>query len=104
VYVSYEPKTHFDLAVLRMAAEEAEAQFLLIQVMAHGRVIEEGSQHFLVAGEDRFLLIEPPESAPPLPPPSDAELSVVASVDDSTDPIRVKLVQSKPAEPAPAAE
>ena len=104
VYVSYQPNAHFDPTILRLAAEQAEAQFLLIQVMARGRVIEEGVQHFLIAGEDRYLLIEPPASAPPLPESSDTELSIVASVDDSSDPIRLKLVQSKPVEPEPAAE
>jgi hypothetical protein len=104
VYVSYQPNTHFDAAILRQAADQADAQFLLIQIMARGHVIEEGTQHFLVAGEDRFLLIEPPATASPLPEPSETELSVVASVDDSATPIRVKLVQSKPAQPEPAAE
>ena len=84
---------------MQEAADLAEARFLLIQIMARGYVFEEGSKHFLVAGEDRFLLIEPPASAPPLPAPSDTELSVVASVDDSADPIRLKIVQSKPVEP-----
>ena len=71
----------------------------MIQIVARGRIVEEGSKHFLVAGEDRFLLIEPPASAPPLPTASDTVLIVVASVDASSDPIKLKVVQSKPAEP-----
>jgi hypothetical protein len=99
VYITYQPNTHFEPAALRSAAEEAEAAFLLIQVIARGRMVEEGAKHFFIAGEDRFLVIEPTGSAPPLPAVSDAALSVIASVDDSNDPIRLKIVQSKPAEP-----
>ena len=99
VFVTYNPNTHFECAALRNAAKEAEAAFLLIQIVARGRIVEEGDKHFLVAGEDRFLLIEPPASAPPLPAASDAVLSVIASVDDSADPIKLKIVQSKPAAP-----
>jgi len=99
VFVSYKPNTHFEPAVLRKAAEEAETSFPVVQIVARGRIVEEGSKHFFVAGEDRFLLIEPPASAPPLPAGSDTVLSVVASVDDTADPIRLKIVQSKPAAP-----
>ena len=99
VFITYKPKTHFEPAILRDAAEEAGAAFLLIQIMARGRVMEEGEKHFFIAGEDRFVLIEPPPSAPPLPAASDKELSVIASVDDSADPVRLKIVQSKPVEP-----
>ncbi len=80
IFVFYNPNTHFEHAVLRKAAEEAETTFPLIQIVARGRIVEEGAKHFLVAGEDRFLLIEPPASAPPLPDPSDTVLSVIASV------------------------
>jgi hypothetical protein len=99
VFVTYHPNTHFEPAVLRNAAEETGAAFLLIQIIARGRIVEEGAKHFLVAGEDRFLLIEPPAAAPPLPAASDTVLSVTGSVDDSADPIRLKIVQSKPAAP-----
>ncbi|MGH9785317.1 MAG: hypothetical protein ACRD88_14130 [Terriglobia bacterium] len=98
-FVTFKPNAHFDPAVLRNAAEKADTAFPLIQIVARGRIVEEGSKRFLVAGEDRFLLIEPPASAPPLPAASDAVLTVVASVDDSADPIKLKVVQSKPAEP-----
>lgn len=99
VFVTFNRNTHFEPAVLRNAAEEAGTAFLLIQIIARGRIVEEGDRRFFVAGEDRFLLIEPPASAPPLPAASETALSVIASVDDSTDPIRLKIVQSKPAEP-----
>ena len=97
VFVTYNLNTHFEPEVLRNAAEEAGTSFLLIQIIARGRIVEEGDRRFFVAGNDRFLLIEPPASAPPLPAAS--VLSVIASVDDSADPIRLKIVQSTPAEP-----
>ena len=99
VFVTYNPNTHFEPEVLRNAAEEAGTTFPIIQIIARGRIVEEGESRFLVAGEDRFLLIEPPASAPPLPAASETVLLVIASVDDSADPIRLKIVQSKPAEP-----
>jgi len=99
VFVTYQPNTRFEPAILRAAAEEAGAVFLLIQIVARGRVMEEGTKHFFVAGEDRFVLIEPPESAPPLPAASDAELTVIASVDDSANPFKLKVVQAQPVEP-----
>ena len=99
VFVTYHPNTHFEPAILRDAAKEGEAVFLLVQVVARGRVVEEGAKHFLIAGGDRFLLIEPPASAPPLPAVSDTVLVVLASVDDSADPVKLKIVQSKPATP-----
>ena len=98
VFITYKPNTHFDPALLREAADEGEAVFLVIQIVARGRIVEEGAKHFLVAGDDRFLLMEPAASAPPLPAASDALLAVVASVDDSADPIKLKVLQSQPAE------
>ena len=98
-FVTFKPNTHFDPALLRNAAEKADTAFPLIQIVARGRIVEEGSKHFLVAGEDRFLLIEPAASAPPLPAASDKVLTVIASVDASAEPVKLKVVQSKPAEP-----
>jgi hypothetical protein len=101
VFVTYQPNTRFEPAVLRDAAEEGGAAFLLIQIVARGRIMDEGDKHFFLAGEDRFVLIEPPASAPPLPAASDTELNVIASVDDSVEPARLKIVQSKPVESEP---
>lgn len=98
-FVSYKPNTHFDPELLRNAAEKADTAFPLIQIVVRGRIVEEGSKHFLIAGEDRFLLIEPAASAPPLPAASETVLLVIASLDASADPIKLKVVQSKPAEP-----
>jgi len=105
VFVTYKPNTHFDPSILREAADEGGAAFLLIQIVARGHIIVEGDKHFLIAGEDRFVLIEPKLSGPPLPEASDKELAVIASIDDSTDPIRAHIVQSKPAaQPSAPAE
>jgi hypothetical protein len=98
-FVTFKPNAHFDPAILREAAEKADTAFPLIQIVARGRIVEEGSKHYLVAGEDRFLLIEPAASAPPLPAASDTELLVIASVDDSADPVKLKVVQAKPTAP-----
>ena len=97
VFVTYKPNTHFDTAILRAAAEKIDAVFLVIQVSARGRVVEEGKKHFFVAGPDRFLLVEPTGTAPSLPAASDKVLSVIGNVDDSGEPIKLKILQSKPA-------
>jgi hypothetical protein len=94
VFVTYKPDGHFDSAVLRQAAEKADAEFVLIQVVARGRFVEEGSKHYLVAGSDKYLLIEPPADKP-LPAPSDDILSVVATVDDSEPELKLKVIQAR---------
>jgi hypothetical protein len=106
VFVTYKPDTRFQASILRDAAEEGGAAFLLIQIVARGHVIVEGDQHFFLAGEDRFALLEPKDATTPLPE-VDKEVLAIASIDDSTDPIRAHIVQAKPAgqvpaEPAPA--
>ncbi|HWP84488.1 MAG TPA: hypothetical protein VNN17_04825 [Terriglobia bacterium] len=88
----------FEPRVLREAAERIDATLLLIQVIARGRIVEEASKHYFLAGENRFELIEPPANAPPLPEASQGEISVIGSVDDSVEPMRLKIVQSKPVE------
>ena len=102
VFVQFKPNTHFEPKVLRDAAKAADTIFPIIQIVARGHVVEEGAQHFFLAGEDRFLLIEPPPSAQPLPA-ADETVSVVASLDDSVDPARIKIVQTLP-EAAPPPE
>ncbi len=97
VFVIFQPNTPFEPAVLREAAKEADTAFPLIQIVARGRVVEEGEKHFFVAGEDRFLLIEPDASETPWPDP-DSEVSVIASLDDSVNPMRIKIVQTAPPE------
>jgi hypothetical protein len=105
VFVTYKPGIRFDPAMLREAAKEAETVFVRIQIMARGRIVEEtseqGTEHFFVAGEDRFSVMEPGPTGKPLPPVSEL-VSVVASVDDRSDPIKVKIVQSTPVPPSPA--
>ena len=103
VFVQFKPNTHFEPKVLRDAAKAADTIFPIIQIVARGHVVEEGAQHFFLAGEDRFLLIEPPPSAQPLPA-VDETVSVVASLDDSVDPARIKIVQTLPPPETPPAE
>ena len=98
VFVTYKPNTHFDPAILRDAAEKADAAFVLIQIVAKGHIIEEGSKHYLVACDDRFLIIEPPADKP-LPAEPEKEFTVIASVDDSEVPVKVKVIQARLPQP-----
>ncbi len=95
VFVVFKPDQHFEPAVLRDAAKEADTAFPLIQIVARGKVVEEGEKHFFVAGEDRFLVIEPAPTGTPLPA-ADTPVSVIASLDDSVNPARIKIVQTAP--------
>jgi hypothetical protein len=104
VFVVFKPNTHFEPKVLRDAAKAAETAFPLMQIVAHGHLVAEGDQHFFIAGQDRFLVLEPTDAAKPLPALNE-DVSVVASLDDSADPMRIKIVQSgPPPEPAAPAE
>ena len=99
VFVVFKPNTRFDPKILRMAAEAAETRFPIIQLVARGHVVEEGEKHFFMAGEDKFLVIEPGASGNPLPAANE-DVSVVASLDDSSDPLRIKIVQTLPPQQA----
>ena len=81
--------THGTAAILGLTGKEPPSQ------CSRGHVVEEGEKHFFVAGEDRFLLIEPDASETPWPDP-DSEVSVIASLDDSVNPMRIKIVQTAP--------
>jgi hypothetical protein len=103
VFVVFKPDYHFEPKVLRDAAKAADTIFPIIQIVARGHVVEEGEQHYFLAGKDRFLLIEPPPDKPL--PAVDEDVSVVASLDDSVDPMRIKIVQTlPPPEAAPAGQ
>jgi len=102
VFVIFKPNTHFEPAVLRDAAKEADTAFPLMQIVARGKVIEEGDQHFFIAGPDRFLLIEPGPTGTPLPAMNEP-VAVIASLDDTVTPHRIKIVQTAPPEPPAAA-
>jgi hypothetical protein len=93
VFVTYKPNTHFNPAILRQAAEKADASFVLIQVVAKGSFVEEGAKHYLDCGIDKFLLLEPPPDKP-LPPASKDVMSVIATVDDSQPELRLKVIQA----------
>lgn len=103
VFVQFKPNTHFEAKVLRDAAKAADTIFPIVQIVARGHVVEEGDQHFFLAGEDRFLLIEPGPSNAPLPA-VDETVEVVGSLDDSVEPNRLKIVQTLPPEEAAPAE
>ena len=99
VFVVFKPNTHFDPKILRDAAEAAQTRFPIIQLVARGHVVEEGEKHFFQAGPDKFLVIEPAANGNPLPAANE-DVSVVASLDDSVEPPRIKIVQTMPPDQA----
>ena len=70
---------------LRWAADKGEAEVLKLHVSATGKIQQEGDQQFLVAGEDRFLIVNATMKLP-----TGVSLGVIGVVDDSEDPMQMR--------------
>ncbi|MBI4444138.1 MAG: heavy-metal-associated domain-containing protein [Acidobacteria bacterium] len=92
--VIYRPGTSFRPADLREAVGEAEVTVVRFYVSARGQVRQEAGQRFLLAGKDKFLLVDADQL------PLDTPISVVGSVDDSSEPYELKVAEFKPVAPS----
>jgi hypothetical protein len=70
-----------------------DAEIVLLQIVARGRIEGQGSNRYFVAGKDRFLLTNP-DSAP-----AGELLSITGTVDDSESPYKLKLIEAKKISP-----
>ena len=77
------------LAHIRDAVEKAEVEVIRFRIIARGRVHEERGKQFFVAGKDKFLLPASPKI------PSDGTISIEGTVDDSADPLQLKVLRFK---------
>jgi len=85
--VTYKGAASFQPQPLREAVGHASVKIVRFQIQARGRLQVQGDKQFLLAGKDRFLLINPPKM------PDDQTLLVGGEVlKDSTTPMELKVV------------
>jgi len=87
--VAYKPGASFQPSQIRNAVAEADVKVVRFQITARGRVHEEGGKRFFVAGKDKFLLVASPKI------PSGDPVSVEGTVNDSAEPLQLKVLQFK---------
>ena len=93
ILVSYKTGAAFHPKEIRDVLKRTDVGVLQFQVTARGRMLEQGSQRFFVAGRDRFLLAAAP-NAPQIP--VDTAVLIEATVDDHVDPMELKVMTVKP--------
>src|SRR5437879_3481695 len=67
----------------------AKVEVVRFRITARGRVHEEGRKRFFVAGKDKFLLVASPKIS------TEGLISLEGTVDDSTEPLQLKVLQFK---------
>ena len=87
--VTYKSGVSFQPWDIRDAVAKADVEVLRFRIIAQGRVHEEGGKRFFVAGKDRFLLVASSRIS------SEGTISIEGTVDDSTEPLQLKLLQFK---------
>ena len=88
--VTYKAGASFQPSDIRDAVEKAEVEVIRFRIIARGRVHEERGKQFFVAGKDRFLLVASPKIL------SAGSISIEGAVDDSAEPLQLKVLQFKP--------
>ena len=88
--VTYKPGASFQPWDIRDAVGKAEVEVVRFRISARGRVHEEAGKRFFVAGKEKFLLVVSPEI------PFEGPVSIEGTVDDSAEPLRLKVLQFKP--------
>jgi hypothetical protein len=87
--ISYRAGASFQPADIRDAVAKAAVEVVRFRITARGRVLDESGKQFFVGGKDRFLLVASPQF------PSAAPISIEGTVDDSAEPLRLKILQFK---------
>ncbi|HYT53344.1 MAG TPA: hypothetical protein VEQ38_01430 [Verrucomicrobiae bacterium] len=88
--VTYKSGASFQPWNIRAAVAKAKVEVVRFRIIARGRVHEEGSKRFFVAGKDKFLLVGSPKIL------SEGSISIEGTVDDSVAPLQLKVLQFKP--------
>ena len=89
--LTYKPGATFQPRDIRSAVATANVQVVAFRISARGRVQEEGGKRYFVAGKEKFLLVP---SSPIIR--SDGLVSVEGTVDDSAEPLQLKVLQVRP--------
>ena len=88
--VTYKPGATFQPSQLRHAVAKADVKIVRFHIFARGAVREIAGKRYFVAGKNKFLLIGVSEIS------SEGPIAVEGIVDDSVQPLRLQLLQSKP--------
>jgi len=96
ILVSYKTGAVFQPKEIRDVLKRTDVGVLQFQITARGRVLEQGSQRFFVAGRDRFLLAAAADA--PQPPPG-SPVRIEAMLNDLVDPMELKVMTVKPITP-----
>jgi hypothetical protein len=88
--VTYKAGASFQPWDIREAVAKAAVAVVRFRIVARGHVYEEGGKRFFVAGKDRFLLVASPKIL------SAGSISIEGAVDDSAEPLQLKVLQFKP--------
>ncbi len=79
----------FQPAEIREAVAKADVGVVRFRITARGYIEEDKGKQFFVAGKDKFLVTSSPKIA------SETSTWIEAAVDDSTEPVRLKVLQFK---------
>ena len=93
ILVSYKTGAAFQPKEIRDVLKRTDVGVLQFQITARGRVLEQGSQRFFVAGRDRFLLAAAADT-PQLP--RESPVLIEAMLNDLVDPMELKVMTVKP--------
>jgi len=89
IVLTCKPGAAFDPQGIRATLKPLDVQVVRFQVSGRGRVEEQGSKRFLIAGKDRFVLATAANtSAMPL----GATILVEGIVNDRIDPMEMKIL------------
>lgn len=92
VMITYKPGSSFQPSDIRAALKKTEVGVTQFQIGARGRVQEQGSKKFFVAGKDKFVLLSAPNS-PKLPVGS--PISIEGVVNDQPNPMELRVMTFK---------
>jgi hypothetical protein len=88
--ITYKAGAHFQPLQIRDAVAQADVEVVRFRIVARGRVVAEEGRQFFVATKDKFLLTASPKI------PFNSTISIEGTVDDSSEPLRLKILTFKP--------
>jgi hypothetical protein len=95
IMLTYKPGATFDPQAIRKVLEPLKVGVVQFQIGAHGRVQEMGGKRVLLAGRDRFVLLDAIDSpAVPL----NTSVRIEGILFDHAAPMEVKVLTVKPSD------
>jgi hypothetical protein len=94
ILLTYRPGATFDPAAIRKILEPLKVGVVQFQIGARGQVLENGGKRFLIAGRDKFVLLDAIDSPPvPLKVP----VRIEGILFDRSTPRELKVLTVQPA-------